>query len=127
VSTEKTLRDAMGVLIHRGRAFADYGDLDSGPVCVLAAIAIAAGLGPDAWRYLDEAPEQEWEPSETRMVEAARALLAVTAPWVDAYDTAISDLISLVADWYDRATDNDLYGALLLAGLSLPVENGAHA
>ncbi|MEV0830957.1 MULTISPECIES: hypothetical protein [Streptosporangiaceae] len=117
-TSENILNAAIGVLVDRGRAFADYGGT-TGPVCGLGAIAVAAGLEPDAWRYLSEDPEALWSPAEVAMVGAARRLLATVAPWLDAADTPLDDLISLLGDWYDRATDSVLFGALLLAGLPL--------
>jgi hypothetical protein len=118
VVVEDILNASIGVLAERGRAFGDYGGA-TGPVCGLGAIAVAAGLEPEAWRYLSEDPEALWSPAEVAMVAAARRLLATVAPWLNAYDTPLDDLISVVGDWYDRATDNELFGALLLAGLPL--------
>ncbi len=129
-TAENILNATMGVLIDRGRAFADYGG-STGPVCGLGALAVASGLEPDAWRYLSEDPEELWEPAEIAMVEAALCLLETVAPWLDVEDTPLDDLIAVLGDWYDRATDNEVFGALLLAGLpkvpalSLPEQTGA--
>jgi hypothetical protein len=132
MSPEMALLEAMSVLMERGRAFADYGGA-TGPVCGLGAIAVACKLPADAWRLLDEIPASEWGVEETVMVAAGRRLLAVAVPHVDADDVPLPDLVGLLGDWNDRASDNELFGALTRAGLPTaptfpyPAENGAAA
>jgi hypothetical protein len=100
VNASQILTDAIGVLEQRGRSFGTYLNRQ-GEVCVLGAMAMAAGTDHDIWEGLGLYPEDEWELGDAELVEAARILLTLLPIEVDLNDLPIEDLVEHIGDWHD--------------------------
>ncbi|TMR11067.1 hypothetical protein ETD86_37115 [Nonomuraea turkmeniaca] len=106
MNASKILTDAIGVLEQRGRSYGTYLN-QQGEVCVLGALALAAGTEHDIWEGLGLYPEDEWELGDAEMVEAARQLLTLLPVKADLNDLPIQDLIEHIGDWHDGVSDAD--------------------
>ncbi|MER7213536.1 hypothetical protein ABT340_41285 [Streptosporangium sp. NPDC000239] len=119
MTVEVILNAAVGVLENRGRCFNDYTYADQ--VCVLGALAVAAGFDPDCWMGLQELAGEDRTGAEQTLIDAAQRLASVVAPrWAD---SRVEDLCVALGDWHDgerhvgdvRPTDSQVRDALLQA------------
>jgi hypothetical protein len=97
VNVETILHATIGVLQQRGRCFNNYEY--AGRVCVLGAMAVAAGQDPDLWVALQELDEGEQARKDAELVRAARLFASVTVPRVA--DADLEDLCVEVGRWHD--------------------------
>jgi hypothetical protein len=104
VNAETILNATIGVLQQRGRCYGTYMEV-SGKVCVLGAMALAAGRDePDDWELLDED-----ESGDAELLAAGRALATVVRGDIVADDFNAEDLVCVIGDWHDgpRVGDGD--------------------
>lgn len=92
------LSGAVDLMAARGRAHGSY-ELLGGQLCALGALAVAAGKDPDFWDIL--AGPEPYGHGDVELVEAARLLVQVIAPWHDADALMVGDLVEIVWDWHD--------------------------
>lgn len=98
---ELILNAAIGVLQRSGRCFGDFAR--DGKVCVLGALAVAAGEPASMWWGLQEAEsEHRLKPSDVVLIEAARTLARVVAP--ARADLDLDSLCTAVGAWHDGAS-----------------------
>lgn len=115
-----------------GRALGDweYGQC----LCVLAAMAVAAGRTANYWEEVRQAPPHEYEPVDDSLLAAARSLAGVVRPEVDVAALSVDSLIDLVSDWHDGPETPDgytcappnwkVYDALIRAAARLAEKTG---
>lgn len=106
MNAETILTDAIGVLEQRGRSFGVYLN-QQGEVCVLGAMALAAGVAHDCWESLNLYPPDEWELGDAELVEASRLLLSILPYDVDFDDLTIEEIVEKIGDWHDGVLDAD--------------------
>lgn len=134
-SPSHVLIDTITELKCCGRAFGDWED--SGCLCVLAAMAVAAGRTADYWTELRNAGPHEYEPIDETLLDAARSLAVVVRPAVDVAALSVDALIDLVSDWHDGPQTADgytsappnwkVYDALIRAAARLAEKAGVGA
>ncbi|WP_068922143.1 DUF6197 family protein [Planobispora rosea] len=130
MNAETILNAARGVLAQRGRCFGQYEH--AGEVCVLGAMAIAAGLEPEHWFEVQTTPADSLTDAEKNLIDAARMLARVVVPQADG--VVLHDLVVLIGHWHDgergpgdvRPANSEVMAALSAAAavasaLSLPV------
>ncbi|MBN6054572.1 hypothetical protein JYK22_21700, partial [Nonomuraea sp. RK-328] len=106
-SAQQILIGAIGELKVRGRA---YGDWEYGQcLCVLAAMAVAAGRTADYWDEVRQAEPHEYEPVDETLLIAARSLAKVVRPAVAVEELSVDGLIDLISDWHDGPNTKDGY------------------
>ncbi len=114
MTAENLLNAAIGVLERRGRCRENFVLID-GSVDPLGALAVAAGEEPDAWMGLRELPESQITGTDRALVDAAWYLVVVAVPHVDSWQLPVDDMVGLLGDWADRATDAEVFDALTKA------------
>jgi hypothetical protein len=97
MTVETILHATIGVLQRRGRCFNNYEY--AGKVCVLGAMAVAAGQDPRLWVALQELDEEERAREDRELVAAARLFASVAVPSVAEAD--LEDLCVEVGRWHD--------------------------
>ncbi|MEV4181682.1 hypothetical protein AB0J28_09565 [Streptosporangium canum] len=136
MTPETILNAAVGVLAERGRCFGNYEY--AGEVCVMGALAVAAGKKPAYWLELQEAAAsavaQSLDTIDHALIAAAYRLAAVVVPPLG--EISVEDLCVLIGHWHDgerhlgdvRPKNSEVRDALILASLSSPAEQiGASA
>lgn len=113
-TTENLLNAAIGVLQTRRRCQGHFVLID-GSVDPIGALAVGAGEEPDVWMGLRELPESQIAGVDRVLVDAAWTLLGVAVPHVDAWQMAVNDVVRLLGDWADAASDDEVYDALTKA------------
>lgn len=107
-SARQILIGAIDELKVRGRAFGDweYGEC----LCVLAAMAVAAGRTADYWDEVREAAaSDDYEDVDWTLLVAARNLATVVRPEVPVEELSVDGLIDLISDWHDGPLVGDEY------------------
>lgn len=130
-TAEAILNAAIGVLGRRGRAFGTY-EMSGGEVCVMGALAVAAGFEADRWMGLQAAPQDSLSAADLTLIGAARLLAGVVAPPLG--DVDVEDIVRLVGHWHDgerhpgdvQPKNSEVFAALAAAAdrasLSVPAE-----
>ncbi len=113
-TAENLLNAAIEVLERRGRCRENF-VLADGSVDPLGALAVAAGEEPDIWMGLRELPESQIVGADRVLVDAAWYLVVVAVPHVDSWQFTVDDMVSLLGDWADRASDAEVFAALAKA------------
>jgi hypothetical protein len=108
------IADAASILQMRGRCRGNF-VLGDGTLDPLGAIAVAAGLEPDTWMGLREIPESQIYGVDRAMVNAAWVLATVAVPRVDTPLMPVHDLVGVLGNWADVATDAEIFDALAKA------------
>jgi hypothetical protein len=130
VNAETILHATIGVLQQRGRCFNNYEY--AGKVCVLGAMAVAAGQDPRLWVALQELDEEEQARKDCELVAAARLFASVAVPSVATAD--LEDLCVEIGRWHDgerlpgdaRPENSEVFEALAKAA-SLAAQTGVAA
>lgn len=114
MNAETILNAAMGVLQHRGRCKANF-VLADGSVDPLGAIGVARGMEPDIWMGLRELSPSEIYGTDKDVVDAARFLAEAAVPGQCPLDMPVNDLVGVLGDWADAASDEEVYDAFTKA------------
>lgn len=104
ISPAQILTGGISEMQTRGRAFGTYNQ-SSGEVCVLGALAMAAGQDPDHWEVLQGRLPHWLEPGDAELLEAGRALAAVVRGGIDSKHLDAEELIATIGDWHDGTID----------------------
>ncbi|MDH2424850.1 hypothetical protein [Sphaerisporangium sp. TRM90804] len=113
-TVENLLNAAIPVLERHGRCRGHY-ELVDGSVDVCGALAVAVGLEPDTWVGLWRATPEEITPVDRVLIEAARTVGRVVAPLAEVDALSVRELVGLLGDWSDRASDAEVFDALTKA------------
>jgi hypothetical protein len=111
VTAFEILTGAVGVLQRRGRCVGDF-EVGDGRVCLLGALAVAAGGDADLWRFLREFDMADLDVQDAPLVEAARLVAEVIAPLQPVRRMSIDQLVTLIGDAHDAATDQQIFSVL---------------
>lgn len=116
---EAILHGARGVLERRGRTKGVFAASD-GRIDQLAALAIAAGFGQEAWMVIRTLEFEDLSRDYQTLVEAARLLAGVEAPLQPVREMSLERLVMLLGDANDVISDGQaaefLAKAAALAG-----------
>lgn len=96
----KILLTAVELLKQRGRSYGSY-DNHQGELCVLGAMAVAAGKDADCWEGLRNVYPGGMGDGDAELVEAALRLIRVIPVDVDLDDLMVEDLIGAIGGWHD--------------------------
>ena len=80
----------------------------------MGAIALAADLEPDVWMGVREMLDGQITGELALLVDAARHLCRAAIPYTDP-DAPVDDLVGVLGDWQDTASDADVANALTKA------------
>ncbi|MFI7644267.1 hypothetical protein [Nonomuraea sp. NPDC049400] len=106
MSPETILTGAIGLLEQHGRSYGSY-DNHQGELCVLGAMAVAAGKEAECWEGLRNVYPNDMGDGDAELVEAALRLIRVIPVDVDLDDLMIEDLIGAIGSWHDGTLNDE--------------------